>query len=36
MKMVELPIIQDADFVISAVERFAQVIPLNIQEIFLW
>ena len=27
---------EQADLVVSAVERFAQVIPLNIQEIFLW
>ena len=27
---------EKADLVVSAVERFAQVIPLNIQEIFLW
>ena len=27
---------EQADSVVSAVERFAQVIPLNIQEIFLW
>ena len=27
---------EQADLVVSAVERFAQVIPLNMQEIFLW
>ena len=27
---------EQADLVVSAVERFAQVIPLNIEEIFLW
>ena len=27
---------EQADLVVSAVERFAQVIPLNLQEIFLW
>ena len=27
---------QQADLVVTAVERFAQVIPLNLQEIFLW
>jgi hypothetical protein len=27
---------EQADLVVSAVEKFAQVIPLNIQEIFLW
>ena len=27
---------QQADLVITAVERFAQVIPLNLQEIFIW
>ncbi len=27
---------EQADLVVSAVERFAQVIPLNVQEIFLW
>ena len=27
---------QQADLVVSAVEKFAQVIPLNIQEIFTW
>ena len=27
---------EKADLVVSAVERFAQIIPLNIQEIFLW
>ncbi len=27
---------EQADLVVASVERFAQVIPLNIQEIFLW
>ena len=27
---------EQADLVVSAVERFAQVIPLNLQEIFIW
>ena len=27
---------QQADLVVTAVERFAQVIPLNLQEIFIW
>ena len=27
---------QQADLVVQAVERFAQIIPLNIQEIFVW
>ena len=27
---------EQADLVVSAVERFAQAIPLNMQEIFLW
>ena len=27
---------EQADLVVSAVERFAQIIPLNLQEIFLW
>ena len=27
---------EQADLVVSAVERFAQLIPLNVQEIFLW
>ena len=27
---------EQADLVVSAVERFAQVIPLNMQEIFIW
>ena len=27
---------EQADLVVSAVERFAQAIPLNIEEIFLW
>ena len=27
---------EKADLVVSAVERFAQAIPLNLQEIFLW
>ena len=27
---------EQADLVVSAVERFAQMIPLNLQEIFVW
>ena len=27
---------EQADLVVSAVERFAQIIPLNLQEIFVW
>ena len=27
---------EQADLVVGAVERFAQVIPLNLQEIFIW
>ena len=27
---------EQADLVVSAVERFAQQIPLNLQEIFIW
>ena len=27
---------QQADLVVTAVERFAQLIPLNLEEIFIW